>query len=124
MCPSLGLLSQNWELLKRPYCELITLGAPFALRKRVHESSFQSKGERSFEDPYSYLSSREMEQALRGGRPVWELSLVGPKQLEDLAHRMKIENVLRSSRADVLVMGNIREGTAGRAEAIMSVVGA
>ena len=124
MCPSLGLLSKYWEPLKSPDGALITLDALFALSNLVRESSFKSQEERSFEDPYSYLSSRRTEQALRGGPPVWDFWPTGPKQLEELARRTKIENVLRSSRADVLVMGNMRQCTSSRAEAIMSVVGA
>ncbi|KAL9064114.1 MAG: hypothetical protein Q9161_009085 [Pseudevernia consocians] len=124
MCPSLGLLSKYWEPLKSPDGALITLDALFALSKNVRDSSFQSQEARSFEDTYSYLSSRRTEQVLRGGRPVWDFWPTGPKQLDELARRTKIENVLRSSRADVLVMGNMRQCTASRAEAIMSVVGA
>lgn len=124
MCPSLGILSGYWEPLKSPDGALITLGALFALSNKVRESSFKSQEERSFEDPYSYLSSRQTEQTLRGGRPVWDLWPNGPKHLEELARRTNIENVLRSSRADVLVMGNMRQCTASRAEAIASAVGA
>ena len=82
------------------------------------------KKERTFGDPYSYLSSRRTGQVLRGGRPVWDLEPTGPKRLDELARRTKIENVLSSSRVDVLVMGNMRQCTASRAEAIMSAVGA
>ena len=73
MCPSLGLLCKHWVPIKSPDGALITLDALFALRSKVRESSFSSQEERSFEDPCSYLSSRQTEQVLRGGRPVWDL---------------------------------------------------
>jgi hypothetical protein len=125
LCPDFGLFDKEWRALRDSSGTLLTLDNLFTLYDQV---ACRWEGPEVLATDFGNPRAYEREQSLRKAtaeksvpRSQWPL---GPKQIGDLMNKTKADQLLDLSRSAVLVMGNLRQCTESRAEAVMSVIGA
>jgi hypothetical protein len=125
LCPNMTLASRHWDLLVDNDGNAISLDAIFQLEANTRRYAEYSKiSGPPFSDPHAYTSSRQMQSTIQGTKTNiigWPL---GPQQLNKLANQTKMDALWAASPIDVLVLGNLRQCSDSRAQAIMSVLGA
>lgn len=129
LCPESILYSRHWEPLRDRTSHLIALDTLFALEtvasRQIRYTGNKATKATDFSNWQSYLADNARQPtALENVEKMSGVPL-GVKQLAALSRQTKLDNLWNSPcPADVLVLGNLRQCTESRAQAIMCILGA
>jgi hypothetical protein len=125
LCPDLTLFSRSWEPLKDMAGSPITLDSLFQLVENAQAHlQYATLPSPNFDKPFGYMARRHTHLISRSTKKQTAGWPLGAWQLNKLAIETKVYTIRNCSPIDVLVLGNLRQCTESRAQAIMSVLGA
>lgn len=126
LCPGSALCSKQWEPLRDRTGHIITLDTLFALQNIAHKHvRYVATEVDDFSNWRSYLVDKNMHLAAADDTRKMPEFPLGVKQLTTVSIQTKLDNLWDTpTPTGVLVLGNMRQCTESRAQAIMCIIGA